>query len=117
MEHTPLSSPDTTLTTGQKTMKFMSNNKYALIGIMLFVGLLCYLVYRMYTVHVKSNLKYESPEQGGNSNIVEVLYFYTNWCPHCKNAKVEWDQFKNIYQGKTIKNMKINCLEINCGRR
>ena len=64
--------------------------------------------------HVKKSLKYETPEQGDNSNIVEIMYFYTTWCPHCKNAKAEWDQFKTIYQGKVVKDMKIKCLDINC---
>lgn len=98
----------------EKVKDFATKNAYAIAGIFLFVGVLCYLVYRMYNGHVKNTSKYEIPEQGGNSNIVEVMYFYTNWCPHCKNAKPEWDQFKTIYQGKTINNMKINCLDINC---
>lgn len=97
-----------------KMKNFAKNNLYSIIAILLFVGVLCYLVYRMYNGHVKNAVGYESPEQGGNSNIVDVMYFYTNWCPHCKNAKPEWDQFKEIYQGKTINNMKINCLDINC---
>ena len=71
-------------------------NAYAIAGILLFSAALCYLVYRMYNGHVKNTANYETPEQGGNSNIVEVMYFYTNWCPHCKNAKPEWDQFKKI---------------------
>ena len=42
----------------------------------------------MYNGHVKNSASYETPEQGGNSNIVEVMYFYTNWCPHCKNKQI-----------------------------
>ena len=98
----------------QKAMQFISKNKYGLIGVLLFVGILIYLIYRMNQGHVKNALKYETPEQGGNSNIVEIMYFYTTWCPHCKNAKAEWDQFKTIYQGKVVKDMKIKCLDINC---
>ena len=105
---------NTTLSFVNKMKNFAKNNLYSIIGILLFVGVLCYLVYRMYNGHVKNSANYETPEQGGNNNIVEVMYFYTNWCPHCKNAKPEWDQFKEIYQGKTINNMKINCLDINC---
>ena len=97
-----------------KIKNFAKNNFYSIIAVLLFVGVLCYLVYRMYNGHVKNSMSYETPEQGGNINIVEVMYFYTNWCPHLKNAKPEWDQFKEIYEGKTINNMKIKCLDINC---
>ena len=107
----PVKQPTSSL---EKVKGFAAKNAYAIAGILLFVGVLCYLVYRMYNGHVKSSAKYETPEQGGNSNIVDVMYFYTNWCPHCKNAKPEWEQFKTIYQGKTINNMKIKCLDINC---
>lgn len=113
MDNSPqVATTNTPLSFVDKMKNFVKKNLYSIIAILLFVGVLCYLVYRMYNAHVKNS--YETPEQGGNSNIVEVMYFYTNWCPHCKNAKPEWDQFKEIYQGKTINNMKINCLDINC---
>ena len=75
---------------GQKIMKFMASNMYGLIGVFLFTCILGYLMYRMNSVHVKNTLKYgsQAPGQGeeSNDNIVEVMYFYTNWCPHCKNC-------------------------------
>tara|TARA_X000001036_G_scaffold440135_2_gene494829 strand:+ start:8256 stop:8738 length:483 start_codon:yes stop_codon:yes gene_type:complete len=114
MDNTSSITDVSNLTITQKLTRFASQNKYVILGILLFIGVLLYLAYRMYNGHVKKNVKYEEPEAGGNTNIVEVMYFYTNWCPHCKNAKAEWEQFKTIYQGKTIKNMKINCLDINC---
>ena len=115
MDNAPqVATTNTPLSFVDKMKNFVKKNLYSIIAILLFVGVLCYLVYRMYNAHVKNSASYETPEQGGNSNIVEVMYFYTNWCPHCKNAKPEWDQFKEIYQGKTINNMKFNCLDINC---
>ena len=116
MDNTSQSNVSSSLTISQKIMKFMAGNSYGLIGVFLFTCILVYLMYRMNSVHVNKTLKYasQSPEQGGNSNIVEVMYFYTNWCPHCKNARSEWDQFKDVYEGKTIKNMTIKCLDINC---
>ncbi len=118
MDNTSQPDAGSSLTTAQKIMKFMGSNMYGLIGVFLFTCILGYLIYRMNSVHVKNTLKYGSQAPGqseeSNANIVEIMYFYTDWCPHCKNALPEWDQFKDIYQGKTIKNMKIKCLEINC---
>jgi thiol-disulfide isomerase/thioredoxin len=44
----------------------------------------------------------------------EVLFFYANWCPHCKNAKPEWYKFKEEYDGKVINDWQIQCVEIDC---
>lgn len=44
----------------------------------------------------------------------EVLFFFADWCPHCKNAKPEWYKFKEEYEGKTINGWEIRCIEINC---
>ena len=44
----------------------------------------------------------------------EVLFFYADWCPHCKTAKPEWATFKEEYDGKLINGWQIQCVEINC---
>jgi thiol-disulfide isomerase/thioredoxin len=44
----------------------------------------------------------------------EVLFFYTDWCPHCKTAKPDWAAFKEEYDGKVINGWQIQCVEINC---
>ncbi len=44
----------------------------------------------------------------------EVLFFYADWCPHCKKAKPSWFQFKEEYNGKMINGWTIDCREINC---
>jgi thiol-disulfide isomerase/thioredoxin len=44
----------------------------------------------------------------------EVLFFYANWCPHCKNAKPEWYKFKEEYDGKLMNGWQIQCVEIDC---
>lgn len=44
----------------------------------------------------------------------EVLFFFAEWCPHCKNAKPEWNKFKEEYEGKVLNGWEIKCVEINC---
>jgi thiol-disulfide isomerase/thioredoxin len=45
---------------------------------------------------------------------VDVYFFFADWCPHCVNAKPEWDKFKDEYNGKDIGEMKIVCTEKDC---
>jgi thiol-disulfide isomerase/thioredoxin len=45
----------------------------------------------------------------------ELYFFYTDWCPHCKKAKPEWQNFKSMYSGgKKINGYNINFIEIDC---
>jgi thiol-disulfide isomerase/thioredoxin len=43
-----------------------------------------------------------------------VYFFYADWCPHCKNAKPSWEEFKNNYEGKTVNGYKLNIVSVNC---
>jgi len=44
----------------------------------------------------------------------DLMFFYTTWCPHCKNAKPEWDKFKKKIGPNKVNGYKINFLEIDC---
>ena len=44
------------------------------------------------------------------------MYFYTTWCPHCKNARVEWDKFRANVGNKKINGYSINFLEVDCDK-
>jgi thiol-disulfide isomerase/thioredoxin len=45
----------------------------------------------------------------------ELYFFYTDWCPHCKKAKPEWQNFKSMYSGgKKINGYSINFIEVDC---
>lgn len=51
-----------------------------------------------------------------DANKAVFKMFFTNWCPHCRNAKPKWASFETLlknnsftYGGKTITLEKINC--------
>jgi thiol-disulfide isomerase/thioredoxin len=46
--------------------------------------------------------------------VAEVYFFFAEWCPHCKNAKPEWVQFKEEYDKKVVNDYEISCIEIDC---
>ena len=49
-----------------------------------------------------------------SSSTAELLFFYANWCPHCKTAKPIWNELKTEYENKTINGYKIIFTEIDC---
>ena len=55
-----------------------------------------------------------SDTNDSNSSPVEILLFHTDWCPHCKTAKPEWDKVSEEYSSKTVNGRKIIFKDINC---
>jgi thiol-disulfide isomerase/thioredoxin len=53
-------------------------------------------------------------EIGQTGKNVDLYFFYTNWCPHCKNAMPVWKQFKSDMKDKTVKGTQINFIEVDC---
>jgi len=47
-------------------------------------------------------------------NDVVIYFFYVDWCPHCKTTKPDWNRFKTDYDGRTVKDYVVRCMEINC---
>ena len=49
-----------------------------------------------------------------DSKNAELLFFYADWCPHCKTAKPIWNDLKSEYQNKTINGYRVVFTEVNC---
>lgn len=88
---------------------------YALVVVVLL--LVSYFAYSYYTSSktIKSdeyvaNRRYKE----GDLKNAELMFFYVDWCPHCKTAKPEWDQIKEQYQGREINGYTIIITEHNC---
>ena len=77
-----------------------SGKKNIMIGaIILVFGLLSVYIFRTYAIPLlsktnKPNLEHND-EMGINNQTVEILFFYADWCPHCKKAKPHWNNLKN----------------------
>jgi thiol-disulfide isomerase/thioredoxin len=44
----------------------------------------------------------------------ELLFFYVDWCPHCKTAKPAWNDLKSEYENRTINGYKVIFTDIDC---
>ena len=49
-----------------------------------------------------------------NADRVDIYLFSADWCPHCVNARPEWEKFEKEYNGKQIGKLKIYCEDKDC---
>lgn len=49
-----------------------------------------------------------------SSNEAEIIFFYANWCPHCKAAMPHWNEVKKQYDSKTINGYTLVFTEVDC---
>jgi thiol-disulfide isomerase/thioredoxin len=97
----------------------MSSTTLVIIGIILLFSVIS-IVYYIYYVSPTMKPKYSHNNEesmGGNgssSHEAELLFFYTDWCPHCKTAKPIWGEVKSEFENKTVNGYHITFTEIDC---
>lgn len=61
-----------------------------------------------------SDVANTNPSASGNGGDVTIYFFSVDWCPHCKTALPEWQNFSHNYDGKEINGYVISCIHIDC---
>ena len=77
-------------------------------------------IYRRF-VSNKVNPKYvansEFIEEGEKpASVADLYFFYTTWCPHCKKSMPVWQSLKGELDGKEIKGVTVNFIEVDCDK-
>jgi len=89
-----------------------------LVTIVLFSILAIFYYFYYVAPNMKPKYSHNSEEsygEGGSSvKSAELLFFYADWCPHCKAAKPIWSELKTEYENKTINGYKVVFTEIDC---
>lgn len=96
----------------------INSTTYIIIAVIILFGVIAGLYYYYY-ISPQSNAKYKAnkehltnnPNEGKNA---ELLFFFADWCPHCKTAKPIWNDLKAQYENKTINGYHVVFTEINC---
>ena len=80
------------------------------------IGVYYYYYYMAPQMKAKYQPNSEHVQEGGNGNgnSAELLFFYADWCPHCKTAKPIWNDLKAEYENKTINGYKVVFTDVNC---
>ena len=102
-----------------KTAGSNLNNTTIMIIIAVILFVIIALLYYFYYVAPQMKAKYKPnsepvPIGSESGNEAELLFFFADWCPHCKTAKPIWNDLKSEYQNKTINGYHIVFTEVNC---
>jgi thiol-disulfide isomerase/thioredoxin len=102
----------------KRVPKVMSGKKFWLVSALVVV-LLTISIYFVYAavkkpsyVANKEFTKLGGDEGNGNGKRVDVYFFHTSWCPHCKTAEPIWNNLKT--EKPTVKGITINYIEVDC---
>ena len=92
------------------------NPKKLSMWIILLILLFAIVGYYVYSRSYKKAVQFKKLSDIPNANVsehVDILFFTVDWCPHCKNAKTPWNDFKMGYHNKEINGKRITCKEYN----
>lgn len=75
-----------------------------------------YWAVQKYSPQVKrENAFHDVANQYATDKEATVTLYYATWCPACKRAKPEWDDFVNEYsENKKVNGYLIRCNEVDC---
>ncbi|MCJ7800740.1 MAG: protein disulfide isomerase family protein [Candidatus Marinimicrobia bacterium] len=96
----------------------LSGTTITIIGVVILFTILAALYY-FYYLSPQINAKYKPNSEhvasgSQESKDAELLFFYADWCPHCKTAKPIWNDLKAEYENKTINGYRVVFTEVNC---
>ena len=102
-----------------KTAGSNLNNTTIMIIIAVILFVIIALLYYFYYVAPQMKAKYKPnseqvPIGSESGNEAELLFFFADWCPHCKTAKPAWNDLQAEYENKTINGYKVIFTEVNC---
>lgn len=95
----------------------LNSTTFMIIGtVVLFAIIAIYYYYYYMAPQMKAKYQPNSEhiQDSGNGNTAELLFFYADWCPHCKTAKPIWNDLKSEYENKTINGYKVVFTDVNC---
>ena len=114
----PIGGEESIISRMQNAGSNLSSTTITIIAVVILFGILAAFYY-FYYLAPQMNAQYKpNSEQVGtgsdDSKNAELLFFYADWCPHCKTAKPIWNDLKSEYQNKTINGYRVVFTEVNC---
>lgn len=83
-----------------------------LIGFLV-IGFLTITIYS-YRTYIRPTIKEKDSKNISNANrrvkFTDIIFFHTDWCPHCKKALPIWKDFVSTYDQTIVNGYTINCI-------
>lgn len=81
--------------------------------LVILLAVAAYYIYNKNKDKIRDAKRNKDVPNASGSGDVEIMFFTVDWCPHCKNAKTPWNDFKAGYHNKRIGDTLITCKEYN----
>lgn len=90
--------------------------KYAWVFVIVILFLaVAYFGYRRFAAPAISKSVYKDVANSGSRGLnADIYFFHADWCPHCKKAAPEWQQFSDQYNSQNVNGYTIVAHDINC---
>ena len=97
----------------------LSEYKWAIGGVIVLIGVALLIYFYVFKPIATAPVTYSANAEHNtyssqNSKDAEIMFFYVDWCPHCKTAKPAWNDVKSEYENKTINGYHVIFTEVNC---
>ena len=83
-----------------------SRNKLLLMFGVFWLFIMLVAAYSVYDIYIKSKLsehklnkEFVNNDNNNDKESIKIIFFHTEWCPHCKRAKPEWKKFDTYVNG------------------
>lgn len=63
-----------------------------------------------------ANSEFAPEGENKQSDVADLYFFYTTWCPHCKKSMPIWQSLKSEFDNKQFKGTTINFIEVDCDK-
>jgi len=114
----PIGGEESIISRMQNAGSNLSSTTITIIAVVILFGILAAFYY-FYYLAPQMNAKYKPNSEhvgtgADETKNAELLFFYADWCPHCKTAKPIWNDLKSEYQNKTINGYRVVFTDVNC---
>jgi thiol-disulfide isomerase/thioredoxin len=95
-----------------------SQKRNLLIGVSIAVvfSVVGYMVYLYSRPKLLTKINGDSDNSPTSKSDAEIIFFFADWCPHCKKAKPHWEEVKQEYSGKVVNGYTLTFTEIDCSK-
>jgi len=92
-------------------------NLYIGIAVAVLLSVVGYVIYLYSRPKLLTQINGDSVEDQQTSNAdAELIFFFADWCPHCKKATPHWEEVKSSYSGKIINGYTLVFTEVDCSK-
>jgi thiol-disulfide isomerase/thioredoxin len=100
---------------GSITSKFQDNRNLVIVLVTAVVlGVLGYVIYTYARPKLLTEINRTDEEV--ESGEAEIMFFFADWCPHCKKAKPHWEEVKKTYDGKNVNGHILTFTDVDCSK-